>query len=66
MIIIRISNTYRPYLTVDELFDATRESLLWGERREKARYAIPVYEGVALKAYKRNSVGAGWKHVLKD
>jgi hypothetical protein len=23
-----------------------------GKRREKARYAIPVYEGVALKAYK--------------
>lgn len=51
MILIRISSTYRPSLTADELYDATRWSWLVGKRREKARYAIPVYEGVALKVY---------------
>ena len=51
MILIRISNTYRPNLTADELYDGTRGSWLVGKHREKAQYAIPVYEGVALKVY---------------
>lgn len=50
-ILIRISELYRYGLTDVELYDATRSAWKVGPRREKARYAFAVFEGVVREVY---------------
>ncbi len=49
--LIRITELYRPQMTSSELYDATRASWKLGPRRERARYAFAVFEGVVREVY---------------
>jgi hypothetical protein len=49
--LIRINKLYRPDMTPDELYEATRGVWTCGTRREKARYAFAVFQGVVQEVY---------------
>lgn len=51
VLLVRISNTYRPDLTPDELYDATRGSWKLGDRRKDVRYVLSVYDGIVQEVY---------------
>ena len=51
VILININRTYRPNMTDDELYEATRKWWVVGERREGAKYAVATYRGETLEAY---------------
>jgi hypothetical protein len=51
-ILIRINNLYRYGMSDAELYDATRSAWKVGPRREEARYAFAVYEGVVREVYR--------------
>lgn len=51
VILIRINRQYRPDMTADELYDATRSSWKVGTRRETAEYALAIYKGVVVEVY---------------
>jgi len=55
-ILINISRTFRYGMTNIELYDATRSAWVIGNRKEKAKYAIAVYQGTAQEIYEI----AGW------
>ncbi len=50
-ILIRINKLYRYGMTPAELYDATRSAWRVGPKKEKARYAFAVYEGVVREVY---------------
>jgi len=50
-ILIRINKLYRFGMTPAELYDATRASWKVGPKKDKARYALAVYDGVVREAY---------------
>jgi uncharacterized protein len=50
-ILIRITHRYRPDLTPVELYDGTRSAWVVGQRREAARFAFAVNEGVVREVY---------------
>jgi hypothetical protein len=50
-ILIRITELYRPQMTPSELYDATRTSWKVGPKRERARYAFAVFEGIVREVY---------------
>lgn len=50
-ILIRITELYRPQMTASELYDATRASWKLGQKRQLARYAFAVFEGVVREVY---------------
>jgi hypothetical protein len=50
-ILIRITHRYRPDLTPVELYDATRSAWVVGERRDAARFAFAINEGVVREVY---------------
>lgn len=50
-LLIRISRTYRPGMSVGDLYDATRGIWKISERREKARLALAVHKGVVQEVY---------------
>ena len=53
IILIRINNTYRYNMSELELYEATRGYwVLNPEKASKAKYAMPVYDGVILEVYK--------------
>lgn len=52
VILIRINKTFRHNMSVEELYDATRGTWDLGVRREKAEYAIPVFNGVTKELFK--------------
>lgn len=51
VVLIRINRLYRPDLTDDELYDATRSAWKVGKRRDRAEYALAVYKGVIQEVY---------------
>src|SRR5882762_8889360 len=51
-ILIRITELYRPQMTASELYDATRASWKLGQKRQLARYAFAVFEGVVREVLK--------------
>ncbi len=54
-ILIRINELYRPNMTPSELYDATRASWKLGPKRERARYAFAVFEGIVREVYEVKS-----------
>lgn len=52
VILIRINNQYTPGMPPDELYEATRYAWKLGERRDGARFALAVFEGVVREVYK--------------
>jgi len=50
-ILIRINRLYRDGMTEDELYDATRSCWKLGSRRNRAKYALAVFEGVVQEVY---------------
>jgi len=51
-ILIRINKLYHFGMTEAELYDATRSAWRAGERKDKARYAFAVYEGIVREVYR--------------
>jgi len=51
-ILIRINKLYRYGMTQADLYDATRSAWHVGERREDAKYAFSVFEGVVREVYR--------------
>ena len=51
VMLIRINQSYRPGMTSNELYQATRFAWNVSERRERARFACPVYNGIVLEVY---------------
>ena len=51
-ILIRINKLYRFGMTPVELYDATRSAWKVGPKKDKARYAFAVYEGVVREVYR--------------
>jgi hypothetical protein len=49
--LIRINKLYRHNMTAEELYEATRGIWRLGERRENAKYALAVFEGVVREVY---------------
>src|SRR5215212_10658186 len=50
-VLIRINQTYRPGMSDQELYDATRGIWKMGERREHARFAFAVFRGSVAEVY---------------
>ena len=50
-ILIRVTGLYRPQMTASELYDATRASWKVGPKRERAKYALAVFEGIVREVY---------------
>ena len=50
-ILIRINRVYRASMDANSLYDATRGSWRVGQRRERAKLAMAVYEGVVRAVY---------------
>lgn len=50
-ILIRINDLYRPDMTPAELYDATRSAWVVGDRRDEAKFAFAVFEGVIREVY---------------
>ena len=51
VLLIRINRLYRPGMSELELYEVTRGVWTCGSRREKARYALAVYQGVVREIY---------------
>jgi uncharacterized protein len=51
VLLIRINQLYRPGMDSESLYEATRGVWTCGKRREKARYAFAVYQGVIREVY---------------
>ena len=50
-VLIRINREYRSTMTPIELYDATRASWKVGDRRDDAKYALAVFEGIVREVY---------------
>lgn len=50
-LLIRINQLYRPNMSSQDLYEATRGVWRLGERREMAEYALAVFEGVVREVY---------------
>ena len=53
-ILITINQLYRSNMSEKELYEATRGIWVIGKRREKAEYAMAVYQGIVREVYKIN------------
>ncbi|MDP8243625.1 MAG: hypothetical protein P9L94_06060 [Candidatus Hinthialibacter antarcticus] len=51
VILIRINQMFYHGMPHNELYDATRQYWVVGERREKAKYALAVYHGIVREVY---------------
>jgi len=50
-LLIRINKLYRPGMTTEALYEATRGVWKLGKRRNRAQFALAVYQGVVRHAY---------------
>ncbi len=50
-VLIRITDLYRPKMSSTELYDATRASWKIGGKREQAKFAFAVFEGIIREVY---------------
>jgi hypothetical protein len=55
VILIRINKRYRHGMTVQELYEVTRGVWKLGHKRERARFAFAVFEGVVREVYEIHS-----------
>jgi hypothetical protein len=53
-ILITINKLYRSTMTPQELYEATRGIWVIGPRRDKAEYAMAVYQGIVREVYRIN------------
>jgi hypothetical protein len=51
VILININRTFRYGMPKMELYDATRSAWVVGDKRDKARYALAVYQGMIQEVY---------------
>jgi hypothetical protein len=51
-VLITINQLYRSDMTAEELYEATRGIWVVGERRERAEYALSVYQGIVREVYR--------------
>lgn len=51
VILIRINQTFRHNMSAIELYEATRGTWAMGSRRDKAKYVLPVFQGVTKEVY---------------
>jgi len=51
-VILRISKKYKESLSPQALYEITRGEWVIGKRREQAKYAFAVYQGVVVEVYK--------------
>jgi len=51
VMLIRINKRYTPGISEDELYEATRYAWKVGKRREDARFACAVFEGIVREVY---------------
>lgn len=51
-ILITINKLYRSNMTTQELYEATRGIWVVGQRRNKAEYAMAVYQGIVREVYR--------------
>ena len=51
-ILITINRLYRSDMTNEELYEATRGVWKVGQKRDRAEYAIAVYQGIAREVYR--------------
>ncbi|NVJ65767.1 MAG: hypothetical protein HWE16_04710 [Gammaproteobacteria bacterium] len=59
VMLININKLYDREMTSDELYQATRQSWVVGERRNNVKYGIATYRGLTREVYKID----GWYHV---
>lgn len=52
MVFIRIARAYRYGMSPVELYDATRSAWKMGHRRERAQYALAVFDGIVREVYR--------------
>jgi len=50
-LLIRINQLYRPGMSAQELYEATRGTWVLGERRNRVTLALPVFNGVVQEVY---------------
>ena len=51
VLLIRINQRFRPSMSNEEMYEATRGIWKLGPRRENAKYAFAVFEGVVREVY---------------
>ena len=51
VMLIRLSRSYKPGMSAQALYDVTRGVWVVGIRREKARYALAVFQGIVREVY---------------
>lgn len=54
-ILITINQLYRSDMTAEELYEATRGIWVLGERRNRAEFALAVYQGIVREVYRIHS-----------
>lgn len=54
VMLIRINKLYRELMSPEEMYEATREIWIVGERRYRADYAFTVFNGIVKEVYKIN------------
>jgi len=59
VMLIRIAKRYRSGMSDDELYHATRTAWKVGKRRENARFACAVFEGVVREVFEIHR----WRHI---
>lgn len=52
VILIRVAKAFRYDMSANELYDFTRTAWAVGLRREKAQYALAIYDGIVREVYK--------------
>lgn len=59
VLLIRINKRYRPDMSADELYEATRSAWKMGPKRDEPDFACPVFQGTIKEAYEID----GWQEV---
>ena len=52
ILILKLNKEYRPGMSSDELYEASRKYWVTGSRREKVKYAVASYHGQSLEVYR--------------
>ena len=66
VMLVRISRLFRPGMSDMALYEATRGVWRVGPRRDRARYALTVHQGVRPRRLRRRPLAASGYHALPD
>ena len=66
VVLIRINRLYRHGMSEEELYDATRSCWKLSSRRERAKYAFSVFEGVVREVYADRRLAQGGYDTVQD